>query len=356
MAKTPMTNPRMKRTAVLTHEHIAEVVRTVGLDQLMDDVIEAIRCAGAELDPEATIVLERAGFQYTKPDLGLIEWMPSMELGRAVGIKTVGYHPTNPTQRLLPSVLSTTSIHDTSTGQLTALVDSTLLTAIRTGAASAVTTDVLARSDSSVLGIVGAGAQAVSQIHAVSRVRAITDIRAFDTDPAVSATLADRLSVDLPVTVVSSPAEAITGADIVCTATTVGIGAGPVLPDHGYLPHVHINAVGSDFPGKIELPLGLLRAALVVPDDPPQCLREGESQLLQPTELGPSMAELLRHAEDFEHYQNAITIFDSTGWSLEDLLVAEIVLGHAERLGIGLMAEMQSTPKDPYSPYEDVLS
>ncbi len=350
-----MAHTRMTRTAVLTFEHISEVVRAVGLDRFMDDVISGLRCAGTNLDTEATVVLERSGFQYTKPDVGLIEWMPSMELGRAVGIKTVGYHPTNPTQRLLPSVMSTTSIHDTSTGQLTALVDSTLLTALRTGAASAVVTHILASPDASVVGIVGAGAQAVTQIHAISRVRQITRIIAFDTDPAVSATLASRLPLSVPVTVVETAAEAIALADIVCSATTVDIGAGPVLPDHGYLAHVHINAVGSDFPGKVEVPVALLQAALVVPDDPPQCLREGESQQLELSELGPSLPELISNAGQYERFQQEITVFDSTGWSLEDLIVAEIALDHARQLGIGMFTDLQSTPTDPYSPYEDVL-
>ncbi len=350
-----MTHTRMTGTAVLTFEHISEVVRAVGLDRFMDDIISGLSCAGANLDTEATVVLERSGFQYTKPDVGLIEWMPSMELGRAVGIKTVGYHPTNPTQRLLPSVMSTTSIHDTSTGQLTALVDSTLLTAFRTGAASAVVTHILASPEASVVGIIGAGAQAVTQIHAISRVRQIARVIAFDTDPAVSATLASRLPLSVPVTVVETAAEAIALADIVCSATTVDIGAGPVLPDHGYLPHVHINAVGSDFPGKVEVPVALLRAALVVPDDPPQCLREGESQQLKLSELGPSLPELISDAGRYERFQQEITVFDSTGWSLEDLIVAEIALDHARQLGIGMFTDLQSTPTDPYSPYEDVL-
>lgn len=350
-----MAHTRITRTAVLTFEHISEVVRAVGLDRFMDDIISGLSCAGANLDPEATVVLERSGFQYTKPDVGLIEWMPSMELGRAVGIKTVGYHPTNPTQRLLPSVMSTTSIHDTSTGQLTALVDSTLLTALRTGAASAVVTHILASPEASVVGIVGAGAQAVTQIHAISRVRQITRVIAFDTDPAVSATLASRLPLSVPVTVVETAAEAIALADIVCSATTVDIGAGPVLPDCGYLPHVHINAVGSDFPGKVEVPVALLRAAFVVPDDPPQCIREGESQQLELSELGPSLPELISNAGQYEHFQQEISVFDSTGWSLEDLIVAELALDHARQLGIGMFIDLQSTPTDPYSPYEDVL-
>lgn len=347
-----MADLNSNSTAVLSAADVAAVVRSVGLDQFMDDVIEGVRQAARDLDPESTMTIERGGFQYEKPSLGLVEWMPSMELGRAVGIKTVGYHPSNPTQRGMPSVMATTSIHDTANGRLLALVDATLLTAIRTGAASAVVTDILSDPTSSTLGLVGCGAQAVTQAHAISRVRQIDRIRAFDADPAVAASLADRLPVNARVEVVDSAADAIVGADIVCTATTVDIGAGPVLPMFGLNAGVHINAVGADFPGKTELPEQLLRNALVVPDEVAQCLKEGECQQLSEGDLGPTLPELVQNAEAFRHWQEQLTVFDSTGWALEDLIAAEIALAHAKRLRIGLHTDLQHNPIDPYAPYE----
>ncbi|MFW2382244.1 MAG: ornithine cyclodeaminase family protein [Acidimicrobiales bacterium] len=338
-------------TAVLTATDIIQIVRTVGLDRFMDEVIARIRDAAYNLDPETTMTIERGGFQYEKPTLGLVEWMPSMELGRAVGIKTVGYHPSNPTQRQLPSVMATTSIHDTSTGGLVALVEATLLTAIRTGAASAVVSDVLAAADASVLGLVGCGAQAVSQAHAISRIRPISRIIAFDADPSISATLAQRLPLDVAIELADTADDAVRNAHIVCTATTVDIGSGPVVNFEEFKSGVHINAVGADFPGKTELPSELLRNALVIPDEVSQCLKEGESQQLSEDELGPTLAELVQNAETFAEYRDELTVFDSTGWALEDLIVAEIALEHARDLSIGLHARLQENSLDPYSPY-----
>ena len=347
-----MANLEPNSTAVLTAAHVAAVVRAVGLDQFMDDVIEGVRRAAAQLDPETTITIERGGFQYEKPSFGLVEWMPSMELGRAVGIKTVGYHPSNPTQRGLPSVMATTSIHDTSNGRLLALVDATMLTAIRTGAASAVVTDILADPASSTLGLIGCGAQAVTQVHAISRVRPIDKIVAFDADPSVAASLASRLPINIAVEIVDASASVVVDADIVCTATTVDIGAGPVLPMFGLKAGAHINAVGADFPGKTELPAQLLRNALVIPDEVAQCLKEGECQQLSEDELGPPLAELVQNAESFSGWHNQLTVFDSTGWALEDLIAAEITLAHAKRLNIGIHTDLQHNPIDPYAPYE----
>lgn len=341
-------------TAVITASDIAQIISTVGLDRFMDEAIARIREAAQELDPEITITIERGGFQYEKPTLGLVEWMPSMELGRAVGIKTVGYHPSNPAQRHLPSVMATTSIHDTSTGGLVALVEATLLTAIRTGAASAVVSDVLSSADASVLGLVGCGAQAVTQAHAISRIRPINKIVAFDADPSVAATFAERLPLSVAVEIAETAAEAIADADIVCTATTVDIGAGPVAEFDDFKRGVHINAVGADFPGKTELPVELLRAALVVPDEVAQCLKEGESQQLSPDELGPTLVELVQNAGTFAEWRSELTVFDSTGWALEDLIVAEIALEHAHELNVGLHTRLQHHPIDPYSPYESL--
>jgi ornithine cyclodeaminase/alanine dehydrogenase-like protein (mu-crystallin family) len=349
-----MAHIKTSTTAVLTAADISHIIRAVGLDRFMDDVIARIREAALELDPETTLTIERGGFQYEKPTLGLVEWMPSMELGRAVGIKTVGYHPSNPAQRHLPSVMATTSIHDTSTGGLVALVEATLLTAIRTGAASAVVSDILADADASVLGLVGCGAQAVTQAHALSRIRPISRIVAFDADPSVAETLADRLPNGVAIDLVDTAAEAIVDADVVCTATTVEIGAGPVADFACFKRGLHVNAVGADFPGKTELPVEFLRAALVVPDEVAQCLKEGESQQLREAELGPTLAELVQNAETFAEWRAELTVFDSTGWALEDLIVAEIALDYALELNIGFHTQLQHAPADPYSPYESL--
>ena len=110
----------------------------------MDLMIERMRSRFVEHDPDTVEARSRDGFRYDKPALGLIEWMPTHEIGGPVVIKMVGYHPTNPTQRTLPSVLATSSMWDTETGHLLAVADATLLTAVRTGAASALATETLA--------------------------------------------------------------------------------------------------------------------------------------------------------------------------------------------------------------------
>lgn len=339
-------------------EGIGAVVRSVGLDTLFDELIDRMRDALDRYDPDEIVTFDRTGFHYSKPSLGLVEWMPAMELGRLVSIKTVGYHPTNPVERGAPSVLATTSLHDTSTGRLLALCEATFLTALRTGAASAVATDVLAVPNASTLGMVGCGAQAVTQIHAISRVRPIKRVIAFDTQEEVAATLESRLRMTDAVEVEVVTGEALDHlvgeADILCTATTVGIGDPPVVPDLPHQDWLHINAVGADFAGKLELARPYLEDALVCPDVVEQCIIEGECQQLDRAQIGPDISELVQRRAEFEGHRDQLTVFDSTGWAFQDMLAAELMLDHARRLGAGIEIELQPSPNDPYDPYEFV--
>lgn len=341
-------------TRIVGVADLAAILTEVGLDTFLDQLIGRLATAFAAHDAETVETEIRRGFTYGKPAFGLVEWMPAHEVGRVVAIKTVGYHPDNPVQHGLASVLATTSVYETETGRLAAVVEGTVLTALRTGAASAVATDVLARTGDCLLGIVGAGAQAVTQAHAISRIRPVTRILAVDRDPEVAASLPHRLAfLDIPVEVVD-PGElpdVLAEVDVLCTCTSVGIGEGPVVEDGPHRPWLHVNAVGSDFPGKVELPEALLARSIVCPDVLEQCIVEGEAQRLRVEDLGPDLAGLVRHRDRYEAWRSRPTVFDSTGWSLEDLVASELVLEHADRLGLGVLCDLQVRSDDPYDPY-----
>ncbi|MDH3682241.1 MAG: ornithine cyclodeaminase family protein [Acidimicrobiia bacterium] len=344
-------------TKIIGISDVAVIVRAVGVTGLLDELIDRLRSSLASFDAELLETHDRTGFHYDKPGLGLVEWMPAMDVGRRVSVKTVGYHPANPAQRNSPSVLATTSLYDTTDGRLLLVCEATVLTALRTGAASAIATDVLAAPEASVLGVVGCGAQAVTQIHALSRVRPIERVVAFDTSAAVAESLPSRLDrleldpVDVQLVGPDDLGRLMSEADVLCTATTVDPGAGPVVPESEHRPWLHINAVGADFPGKREIPLTYLDDALVCPDVPAQCLVEGEAQQLRAEDLGPDLAVLVRNEGEYRRYRELLTVFDSTGWALEDLVAAELLSDHADRLGVGTEVDLQPTTDDPYDPY-----
>ncbi len=345
-------------TWILGSEAVADVVATVGLDAVLDELIAALGDVFESHDPGQLSTFDRSGFHYTKPELGLIEWMPAMDLGRRVSIKTVGYHPSNPAQRGTPSILASIALHDTASGSLLALCEATLLTALRTGAASALVSDILAIPTASTLGVIGCGAQAVTQVHAISRVRPIERVVAFDVNHDVARSLASRLPIadhiDIEIVDAGGLARLVGESDIVCTATTVGIGDPPVLPDVSHRPWLHVNAVGADFPGKRELASSLLKRATVVPDVVDQCLKEGECQELGVGDLGPDLVTLVKGRDGYRSLRDGLTVYDSTGWALQDLVAAELLLAHAQRLGAGIEIDIQPAPHDPYDPYEYV--
>ena len=344
----------MPTTKILGSSDIAEIIRKVGLDALMDEQISRFEAACRGFDSESYHVPVRSGFHYSHPITGLIEWMPAMQSGRNATIKMVSYHPSNPVTEGLPTILSSILVFDTRNGHLSGIVDGTFLTALRTGAASAVASRILAKPDSSVLGLIGCGAQAVTQLHALARVFPIKKVLLHDIDADTVASFRQRiacLGLDHIELSVAAPNELARLSDIICTCTSVEIAEGPVFVDTEVQDHLHINAVGSDFPGKTEIPRSLLARSLVCPDFQSQAVVEGECQQLREDEIGPNLLELLQGESDFSDYQDRLTVFDSTGWAIEDHVAGEMIIEHAQKLGLGVSINLECISSDPKDPY-----
>jgi ornithine cyclodeaminase/alanine dehydrogenase-like protein (mu-crystallin family) len=342
------------KTLVLSAEDIRRIVSHVGLDALMDTMIARLTQAFSSFDSHKVFTPARHGFSYQQPHTGLLEWMPTLESGRHATIKVVGYHPHNPALNRLPTILSTASVYDVSSGHLVGIADATFLTALRTGAASAVASKILALPKSRSLGMIGAGAQAVTQAHALSRIFDLREVWTFDVNSAVSHTLPRRAAqAGLPIDVIGPEtlAARLASTDIVCTATTVDVGAGPVLADGDFKPGVHFNAVGSDFPGKFELPATLLQRSLVCPDFGAQARKEGECQQIPASDIGPELVDLVKHPEKYHDARDRSTVFDSTGWAYEDHLAMKMLADYAADLGLGTHIELESVGTDPLDPY-----
>ncbi len=340
-------------TLILTRDDVRAIAERVGLHALMDELIARLTAALRAYDGAATHIPARAGFSYEAPQPGLIEWMPAMGNG-AVTLKIVGYHPRNPRLHNLPTIVSTISAYDTRTGHWLSVADGTLLTALRTGAASAVASRLLAKPDSRVVGLIGAGAQAVAQLHALSRVFDLEGAIIFDTDLEAAGTFrqrADFLRLEIGLAPAASLDFLVKSADILCTCTSVDIGQGPVFADGEVKPWLHINAVGSDFPGKFEVPLPLLKRSVVVPDFLEQAVKEGECQRLAPHEIGPAWVELVQQPERHAGLRDGLSVFDSTGWALEDMVVLELFTDYAQELGVGSRMAIESLAPDPRDPY-----
>ncbi len=340
------------RTLLVTRSDLRCIVEEVGANALMDELIHALTEALRTFDGEQTEVRKRDGFLLESArQPGCLEWMPVMQRGHAVTVKMVSYSPHNPEERGLPTIIATNSLYDVRSGHLIALMDGVFATALRTGAASAVATRCLASPDSRVIGLIGCGAQAVTQLHAISRLFPITEVLGYDTNPEAQESFARRTAfLGLNVKIVPL-AELEERSDIICTATSVAVGGGPVLSEKKLKPHVHINAVGSDLPGKTELPKSLLERSLVCPDFTVQCLVEGECQQIRPDQVGPDLITLVKNPDVYEPWREKPTVFDSTGYALEDQVVTALFLKHAERLGLGTSVGLETVGGDALDPY-----
>ena len=155
------------------------------------------------------------------------------------GVKTVAKyrHPPGSPQGSHVGVLQ---LFDATTGLLLAIIEGGSLTAIRTAAASALATDVLARLESSRLAILGTGEQARRHVIAMAAVRPITEVRVWGRSLANASAFAEAL--DLPARACADVGEAVADADIICTTTPA---VDPILFGAMVAPGTHINLVGS---------------------------------------------------------------------------------------------------------------
>lgn len=347
-----------KTTIILAAKDVNQIVHSFGLNNLMDVLIKKTEKSILDYSSEKIDIPVRSGFNYDKcKNPGLIEMMPVHVKDDEVAIKVVGYHPKNPNLYNLPTILSSISSYSTSTGHLKGIADGVLLTALRTGAASAIASKALAKPDSEILGLIGCGAQAVTQLHAISRVFGIKKLLIYDTDQQTMNSLADRVSIleldiDIEFSVIS---HIIANADIVCTETSIDVGEGPLFNDFKAKPHLHINAIGADFPGKFEVPVGFLRNSLVCPDFLEQAKIEGECQQLKDEFIGPDLPTLLNNKEEYEYAKEKYTVFDSTGWALEDQVIMDLFLELSVKFNIGKKVALENISEDSKNPYNFMI-
>ena len=342
-------------TLILGHEDIARLVSGVGCDRVMDEMIDRLESAFRQFRDEEWELPPRDGFHYRGSEFGLLEWMPVMRRGERILLKLVGYHPENPTRRNLSTIQSLLAVFSTRTGAAEAVLDGELLTAVRTGAASAIATRLLAPLKSDVLGVIGAGAQSITQTHGISRVLPLREILVHDICPKTEATFAGRIGAILGEKIsvkVVPKTELILQSDVLSVATSIDPGHGPVFD--AALRHkssLHINAVGSDFEGKVEIPKNWLEQAYVSPDFLAQAVREGECQQLEACQIGESLPQLVCTPQLGNAVRDRLTVFDSTGFAFEDFVAVDWVLAQAESRQVGRHFVFGRVGEDPKNPY-----
>jgi len=262
--------------------------------------------------------------------------MPAYLAGSA-GVKWVNSHPENPARHGLPSVLALYILSDAETAAPLAVMDGTLLTAIRTGAAAAVASKHLARPRPSSIGFVGCGVQSRFLLEAHRALFGDFEVLGYDPSPQA----AERFAAETGGRSASLADAA--GADIVCTATPA---RAPVVDVSFVRSGAHINAMGADAPGKQELDARVLSSATVVIDDWEQATESGEVNVPLHTgvyrreQIHGTLGEIVAGKKSGRRGDDAITVFDSTGLAIQDLALARHIYDRAREKSVGAWIEL----------------
>ncbi|MDE2262028.1 MAG: ornithine cyclodeaminase family protein [Gammaproteobacteria bacterium] len=223
-------------------------------------------------------------------------------------------------------------------GQLSCIADAGEVTEIRTAAASAVATDVLARQDARTLAIFGCGAQAAAHIRALARVRRLERILVWGRSVERAGRFAQRMQaeVGIPVTAVAEGREAAAGADIICTVTGSRT---PVLFGEWVRAGTHVNAVGSSYAGPVEIDHALVQASRYIVDSRRSALAAAsefllarEAGLIDDGHLAAEIGEVLLGRVPGRSSSEEITVYKSLGHIVQDLAAVSYL--HA-RAGCG---------------------
>ena len=263
------------------------------------------------------------------PGNNLLGFMPAyLGTGDYFGAKVITVFPGNH-QAGLPSHQGSVLLFDAEHGALRFMADGDAITQIRTGAVSAVATDLLARPDAKRLALLGAGAQGRSHLEAMALVRRLTEVTVWDVRPENARRFAAEMDekAGCPIRACSCAEEAVRDADIICTLTPSPT---PVLESSWVKPGAHINAVGACSATARELSSDLVARCLLYGDSIESVEKESGDYLIPLSEgviqkghLRGTIGQLLCGEITGRTSAQDVTLFDALGLAIEDVACAK---------------------------------
>ena len=273
-------------------------------------------------------------------DIGMFGMMAGF-LGKpeCYGIKLVSLFARN-AGTAHSSHLGAILLFETEHGYPVALLDAAEITAIRTAAASAFATDLLAAPDARTLAILGTGEQATRHAEAIRAVRPIDEVRIWGRSrDRAEALVTELLKSGVTAEAFEDVAAAVDGSEIVCTTTHA---PEPILFGHQIAPGTHLNVVGSSVPSAAEIDNELVAKARFIVDyrdsavhQAGEYLRALEAGAIGPDHIAGEIGQVASGAVPGREDASQVTIYKSLGNAAQDLAAAHFVLDRAEQGGIG---------------------
>jgi len=330
------------RVLILSHRDVLAALPPQACEEAMAAVLAA-HARGETYQPLRSVEVppDAAGFMGLMP-----AWRGSHDgTAAAFGITALCLMPGNPA-RGLDAHQGTVTLFDGETGAPTAILDASAVTAVRTAAVTAVATGLLARRDARTLAILGAGVQGRAHLRALATVRDFARVYIYAPTRAHAQALAGEATVTGPELIVAASAEeAVSGADVVVTATSA---REPVLSRDWLKPGTHLSAVGASTPRAREIDTATVAASALFCDSRESLRNEaGEFQLAISEGLitgeehvRAELGEVLAGRGPGRLDDDELTLFRSLGLGIEDLAAAQSAVATARANGIGTEVEL----------------
>tara|TARA_B100001964_G_scaffold245030_1_gene329442 strand:+ start:4276 stop:5253 length:978 start_codon:yes stop_codon:yes gene_type:complete len=258
------------------------------------------------------------------------------------GVKIVNVHPNNPNKGL-PTVMAVLIINDPSTGAPLAIMDATYLTDLRTGASGGIAVKHLAKKNSEIVGMVGTGRQARTQLSAINRIIDVNEVKVTSNSKEDDEKFIEEMKSEVNSEYRICDLEETCKCDILVTTTPV---KQPIIKSAWILEGTHINAIGADAKGKEELDPMILKNGKIVVDDMTQSSHSGEINvplskgILEPKDIYAELGNIIEGKIPGRTNSNEITIFDSTGLAIQDIATGFLVYTKAVNNNVGTVLSL----------------
>ncbi len=321
---------------ILTKENVAELLT-------MPDALNYVEEAYKQLTLGKAIVPQRIAITDPAPGLTLI--MPGIIGGEmnALATKIVSVYKQNPEKYKMPTVLAKVMVQDINTGDIIGIMDGSLITAMRTGAATGVSVKYLARKDSKTLGIYSAEVQARKQVSGVywGLNEKLEKCKVYDLKRNIAEEFKKEIENELgiDVEIAESGNALLFDTDIIVAATT---STTPLFSGDKVVEGTHISSIGAHAPDVRELDSTIIkRASLRVAGLKEACLAEAGDYII-PINEGIiiendiiSIGDIITGKIPGRTSNSEITVFKSVGISAQDVAVGKLVYDRALEKGIG---------------------
>jgi len=322
-------------TLLLSDEEVKDLISMRDIISVVEEAFREKGFGRVQMPPKI--------YLFFKKYNGDLRAMPSYLEGMNISaVKVVNVHPENRAKYGLPTVMATIVLVDPRNGFPIAVMSGKTITDMRTGAAGGIAAKYLARRNSKIVGFIGAGAQARTQLAALLEVfGSFDEVRVWSNDRTkreFKEEMDAKYGHLCRIIAVESAEKAVRGADIVVTVTP---SRKPLVMKDWISPGTHFNCIGADAPGKEELDPAILKGAKIVVDDWEQAAHSGEINvplsrgLISKNDVWAEIGEVVAGKKAGRTSDEEITIFVSTGLAIQDAVTANLAYERALEKGVG---------------------